>query len=207
MRSEQGVVEWVEAQSDQALVAPLRFPADPNCASSASVLQDLMRWWHCVLDEVALEPWLQHPRDRTVPPLPVRDRPCDQWRDVLEMLERPQGNPSYPPASLAAGNTELVVLPTSELLMLVVLQAVTVVVVVAAVAAAVVVVGDRYVLGVILRTDLTLQKSEVPCRGTEGWGTYEARSRGRDGERTAALCEGRAALEDAGTESGVATGR
>ena len=89
--------------------------------------------------------------------------------------------------------------------MLAVLQAVTVVVVV--VAAAVVVVEDRCELWVTLRTGPILPKSEVPCRGTEGWVTYEAGSRGRDGERTAALCEGRAALEDAGTELGEATGR
>ena len=90
--------------------------------------------------------------------------------------------------------------------MLAALQAVTVVVVAAAVAAAVVV-EDRCELWVTLRTGLILLKSEVLCRGTEGWVTYEAGSRGRDGERTAALCEEMAALEDAGTELGGATGR
>lgn len=114
MKPEQVGVEWVEAQSDQALVAPLQSPADPDCVSSVSVLQGSRRWWHCALDVVVLEAWLQHPRDRTVLPLPVHDRPCDQWRDVLETLERLQGSPSYPPASLAVGNTELVGLPTSE---------------------------------------------------------------------------------------------
>ena len=89
--------------------------------------------------------------------------------------------------------------------MLAALQAVTVVVVVAAAVA--VVVEDRCELWVTLRTGLILLKSEVPCRGTEGWVTYEAGSRGRDGERTAALCEEMAALEDAGTELGGATGR
>jgi hypothetical protein len=34
-RPEQVGVEWVEAQSDQALVAPLQSPAGPGCASSA----------------------------------------------------------------------------------------------------------------------------------------------------------------------------
>ena len=147
-----------------------------------------------------LEAWLQHLKDRTVLPLPVHDPPCDQWRDVPETLERLPGSPSCPPASPAAGSTELVVPPTSELLMLAALRA-------EIVAVAAVVVEDQCGLGVTLMTDLILLKSEVLCKGTEGWATYEAGSRGRDGVRTAALCEGRAALEDAETESGGVTGR
>lgn len=114
MKPEQLGVEWVEAQSDQALVAPLQSLAGPDCASSASALQDLRHWWHCAQDVVVLEAWLQHPKDRTVLPLPVHDRPCDQWRDVHETLERLQGSPSCPPASPAVGSTELVVPPTFE---------------------------------------------------------------------------------------------
>ena len=49
-RPEQVGVEWVEAQSDQALVAPLGSPEGPDCASSGSVLQDLMHWEHCAQD-------------------------------------------------------------------------------------------------------------------------------------------------------------
>ena len=115
-------VGWVEAQSDQALGAPLG-SAGLDCASSGSALQDLRHWWHCAQGVVVLEAWLQHPRDRTVLPLPVHDPPCDQWRDVHEMLERLRGSPSCPPASPAAGSTELVVPPTSELLMLAALRA------------------------------------------------------------------------------------
>ena len=152
---------------------------------------------------MVLEAWLQHLKDRTVLPLPVHDPPCDQWRDVHGMLERLQDSPSCPPASPAAGSTELVVPPTSELLMLAALRAE----IVAAAVAAVVVVEDQCELEVTLMTDLILLKSEVPCKGTEGWATYEAGSRGRDGVRTAALCEGRAALEDAETELGGVTGR
>jgi len=106
-------VGWVEAQSDQALVAPLGSLAGLDCASSASALQDLKHWWHCAQDVVVLEAWLQHLRDRTVLPLPVHDPPCDQWRDGRERLERPQGNPSCPPASPAVDSTELVGPPTS----------------------------------------------------------------------------------------------
>ena len=43
-RPEQLGVGWVEAQSDQALVAPLESPAGQDCASSASTLQDLRHW-------------------------------------------------------------------------------------------------------------------------------------------------------------------
>ena len=50
MRPERQGVEWVEAQSDQALVAPLGSPEGPDCASSGSVLQDLMHWEHCAQD-------------------------------------------------------------------------------------------------------------------------------------------------------------
>jgi hypothetical protein len=50
MRLGQQGVEWVEAQSDQALVAPLGSPEGPDCASSGSVLQDLMHWEHCAQD-------------------------------------------------------------------------------------------------------------------------------------------------------------
>ena len=152
-----------------------------------------------------LEAWLQHPRDRTVLPLPVHDPPCDQWRDVHEMLERLRGSPSCPPASQAVGSTELVGPLTSVWLRLAALQVGTVVV--AAVAAAVVVAEDQCVPEVTLMTGLILLKSEVPCRGTEGWATYEAGNRGKDGVRTAALCEGRVALEDAEIELGGVTGR
>jgi len=89
--------------------------------------------------------------------------------------------------------------------MLAVLQAETVVA--AAVVVAVVAVEDQCELEVTLKTGLILQRSGEPCKGTEGWATYEAGSRGRDGERTAALCEGKAASEDAGTGLGEVTGR
>ena len=90
--------------------------------------------------------------------------------------------------------------------MLAALQAETVVVAAVAVAAAAVV-EDPFELEVTLKTGLTLQRSGELCMGTGGWATYEAGSRGRDGERTAALCEGKAALEDAGTGLGEVTGR
>ena len=50
MRLGQQGAEWVEAQSDQALVAPLGSPEGPDCVSSGSVLQDLMHWEHCAQD-------------------------------------------------------------------------------------------------------------------------------------------------------------
>ena len=69
-------VGWVEAQSDQALVAPLG-SAGLDCASSGSALQDLRHWWHCAQDEEVPGACLQLLTDRTVLPLPVHDQPYD----------------------------------------------------------------------------------------------------------------------------------
>ena len=90
--------------------------------------------------------------------------------------------------------------------MLAALQAVIVAaaVVVAAVVAAA---EDPFELVAILRTGLTLQRSGVLCRETEGWGTYEAGNRARGEERTAAQCVGKVALGDGAIGLGEATGR
>ena len=185
-------VGWVEAQSDQALGAPLG-SAGPDCASSGSALQGLKHWWHCAQDEEVPGACLQLLTDRTVLPLPVHDQPYDQWRDGRERLEKLQDSPSCQPASQAVDNTELVGRPTSALLMPAELQVGIAAVVVVVVAVAAAVVEDPCEPGGTLKTDRILLKSGEPCRGTEGWETCEVGSRGRGVERTAALCEGKAA--------------
>ena len=199
-------VGWVEAQSDQALVEPLG-SASLDCASSGSTLQGLKHWWHCAQDEVEPEACLQLLRDRTVLPLPVHDQPYDQWKDGLARLEKLQDSPSCRPASQAVDNTELVGRPTSASQMPVELQVVTAAAVVVVVAVAAAVVEDPCEPGGILKTDPILLKSGEPCRGTEGWETCEVGSRGRGVERTAALCEGKAASVGVGIGLGEGTER
>merc|ERR1719239_717964 len=178
-------VGWVEAQSDQALEAPLG-SVGLDCASSGSALQDLRHWWHCAQDEEVPGACLQLLTDRTVLPLRVHDQPYDQWRDGRERLEKLQDSPSCQPASQAVDNTELVGRPTSALLMPAELQVGIAAAVVVVVAVAAAVVEDPCEPGGTLKTDRILPKSGEPCRGTEGWETCEVGSRGTGVERTAA---------------------